>query len=153
MMNGFMKLAKEEAIKGVQKGDGGPFGTIIVDENQKIIAVAHNEVLKNLDPTAHAEVMAIRKACLTLKTKDLSNCTLYTSCEPCPMCLSAIIWANIKNVYYACTKEDADYIGFKDKNIYEFLNGNNTMINLEQIDRDECLGPMLNYKKNNDEIY
>ena len=152
-MNEFMQLAKKEAINGVEKGEGGPFGAVIVDENNKIVAMAHNEVLKELDPTSHAEIVAIRKACQKLHTKDLSGCTIYTSCEPCPMCLSAIIWANIKNVYYACTRNDAEYTGFKDKGIYDYLNGYNNIVSLKQIDRDECLEVMLKYKKENKEIY
>ena len=100
-------------------------------------------VLKNNDPTAHAEVTAIRKACEKLGTYDLSNYILYTSCEPCPMCLSAIIWANIKEVYYACTKTDAGEIGFRDDIIYNYLEGKNkSLINLKQIDREK-----LNYLK------
>ena len=113
-----------------------------------------NQVLKNNDPTAHAEVMAIRNACKKLNTYDLSNYILYTSCEPCPMCLSAIIWANIKNVYYGCTKEDAGNIGFRDDIIYQYLKGENEdLINLKQMDRDECIKAFEEYKnmtKNND---
>ena len=88
-------------------GEGGPFGAVIVNKNGEIISKANNKVIINNDPTAHAEIVAIRQACEKLNTYDLSNCVLYTSCEPCPMCLSAIIWANIKEVYNACTKKDA----------------------------------------------
>ena len=105
-MNEFMKIAKENADNGMEKGEGGPFGAVIVDLNNNIISNGNNQVLKNNDPTAHAEVVAIRNACKKLNTYDLSGCTLYTSCEPCPMCLSAIIWSNIKTVYYGCTKQD-----------------------------------------------
>ena len=86
-----MKLANENAKRGIKNGDGGPFGAIILDENLNIIANGNNKVLKNNDPTAHAEIVAIREACKKLNTYDLSKCILYTSCEPCPMCLSAII--------------------------------------------------------------
>ena len=98
-MNKFMKIAKENAHKGCTCGEGGPFGAVIVDNNGNIIANGNNKVLINNDPTAHAEVVAIRNACQKLNTYDLSNYILYTSCEPCPMCLSAIICSNIKEVY------------------------------------------------------
>ena len=122
-MNKFMQIAKENADKGILNNEGGPFGAVIVDENNNIISNGNNQVLNQKDPTAHAEIVAIREACRKLNTYDLSNCTLYTSCEPCPMCLSAIIWANIKKVYYGCTKHDADKIGFRDDIIYQYLKG------------------------------
>ena len=109
----------------IDGGEGGPFGAVIVDKNGEIIAKGNNKVLKNNDPTAHADVTVIREACKKLGAYDLSGYILYTSCEPCPMCLSAIIWANIKEVYYACTKKDAADIGFRDDTIYEYLKGNN----------------------------
>ena len=153
-MNEFMKKAKEMADKGMQNKQGGPFGAVIVDRNNKIIAYGNNKVLKNNDPTAHAEITAIREACKKLNTYDLSEYTLYTSCEPCPMCLSAIIWANIKNVYYGCTKKDAGEIGFRDDMIYEYLKGKNkSLINLKEIDREECLESFKNYTENNGIIY
>ena len=120
-MNEYMKMAKDQAEKGMKSNEGGPFGAVITDKDGNIISVANNQVLKNNDPTAHAEVQAIREACKKLNTHDLSGYILYTSCEPCPMCLSAIIWANIKEVYYACTRKDAGEIGFRDDAIYEFL--------------------------------
>ena len=153
-MNTYMKIAKECAEKGSSNKEGGPFGAVIVDGEGNIVAEANNMVLKNTDPTAHAEVTAIRKACEKLGTYDLSGCTIYTSCEPCPMCLSAIIWANIKNVYYACTRNDANEIGFRDNAIYEFLEGKNkSLLNIEEIDREECLEVFEEYKKNNKTIY
>ena len=112
-MNKYMKIAKENADNGIKNKEGGPFGAVITDKEGNIIANGNNRVLKNNDPTAHAEVVAIREACKKLNTYDLSNCILYTSCEPCPMYLSAIIWANIKEVYYGCTKEDAGEIGLE----------------------------------------
>lgn len=116
----YMQLADEQARINLQNHsqDGGPFGAVIVKDGQ-VIAKAHNQVLKNNDPTAHAEVMAIRLACEKLHTHDLSGCALYTSCEPCPMCLSASIWANIKEIYYGNTRKDADKIGFRDDFIYQ----------------------------------
>ena len=148
-----MKIANEEAIGGVNKKDGGPFGAVIIDKMGNIIASAHNTVLKDKDPTAHAEINVIRKACKIMNTNDLSDLILYTSCEPCPMCLSAIIWANIKEVYYACTRDDAKNVGFRDDDIYEFIKGNNKMITLVQIDRQECIDTMQNYGKNSGTIY
>ncbi len=97
--------------------------------------------------------MAIRKACQSLKSHDLTNCILYTFCEPCPMCLGAIIWANIKEVYYACTKDDAAKIGFRDAEIYEFIKGHNNLIELKQIAAQECFQVMEKYQKENIEIY
>ena len=149
-----MELGIEEARKTMNEGFGGPFGAVIVDSNNNIIAVASNTVLKDNDPTAHAEINAIRKACKKLNTHDLSDCILYTSCEPCPMCLSAIIWANIKKVYYACTRKDAASIGFRDDMIYEYLKeNNNDVIELKEIDREECKSLFEEYKAKNKEIY
>ena len=153
-MDKFMKQANENAKQGMEKHDGGPFGAVIVDENGNIISNGNNKVLKLNDPTAHAEIVAIREACRILNTYDLSNCTIYTSCEPCPMCLSAIIWANVKDVYYACTKEDAGKIGFKDDIIYDYLKGKNeNLLNLKQLDRNECIKTMRKYHENNGTVY
>ncbi len=118
----FVSEARKEAIKGVKKGQGGPFGAIIV-KNDKIIARAHNTVVSGTDPTAHAEINVIRKASKKLKTFNLSDCELYSSCEPCPMCFSAIYWARIKKVYYVATRNDAAKAGFDDANFYEMLSG------------------------------
>lgn len=153
-MNKLMKIAKENAEKGIENKEGGPFGAVITDKDGNIIANGNNKVLKNNDPTAHAEVVAIREACKKLKTYDLSNYILYTSCEPCPMCLSAILWANIKEVYYGCTKEDAGKIGFRDDIIYDYLKGNNKdLIHLTHLDRDECIKTFEKYKKEKGTIY
>ena len=119
----FMQAAIDEAEKNLLTNDGGPFGAVIVKDG-KIIARGHNEVLKNNDPTCHAEMQTIRAACEALGTFDLSGCELYTSCYPCPMCLSATIWANIKVVYYGNTAKDAADIGFRDDYIYDFIKGN-----------------------------
>lgn len=153
-MNEFMKIANEYAKKGIENKEGGPFGAVIVDTKGNIISSGNNKVLKNNDPTAHAEIVAIREACKKLNTYDLSNYILYTSCEPCSMCLSAAIWANIKMIYYGCTKEDANNIGFRDDMIYDFLKGkNNNLINLENIDRNECIKLFEKYKKDKGIIY
>lgn len=153
-MNIYMKIAKEYAEKGIKCNEGGPFGAVITDKEGNIISTGNNQVFKNNDPTAHAEIMAIRNACSKLNTYDLSNYILYTLCEPCPMCLSAIIWSNIKEIYYACTREDAKNIGFRDDLIYEYLKGNHQdLISLKQIDRDECIKSFEKYKKENKTIY
>lgn len=137
-----MKIAIEESKFNYNNNyeKGGPFGAAIV-KNGAIIARAHNSVVESKDPTAHAEINAIRKASKELNTHDLTGCILYTSTEPCPMCLSAIIWSNIKEVYYANTRKDADNIGFRDDDIYEYLQGNNQniikVIHLEDKQIDE----------------
>jgi tRNA(Arg) A34 adenosine deaminase TadA len=113
----YMKKAILWAKKSVVKG-GGPFGAVIVKDGN-IIAQGHNCVTLSNDPTAHAEVTVIRKACKKLNTFDLSGCEIYTSCEPCPMCLAAIYWARINKIYYGCTKSDAKDIGFDDSFIYD----------------------------------
>lgn len=153
-MNPYIEKAKQEALKGIKNNEGGPFGAIITNKTGEIIATGHNQVLSKNDPTAHAEIVAIRSACKKQKTHDLSNYSLYTSCEPCPMCLSAIIWSNIKEIYYACTREDASKIGFRDDIIYEYLKGNNnSLITLKQLDRAECIDLFEKYKKENKTIY
>ena len=118
--NDFMRLATEEARKTMKADIGGPFGAAVVKDGE-IIAVSSNRVLADNDPTAHAEVMAIRAAGAKLKTHDLSGCEIYATGFPCPMCLSAIIWANIKKVYVCGTPEDAEMIGFRDDFIYDFI--------------------------------
>ena len=153
-MNKYMKLAKQNAENGINRREGGPFGAVIIDKEGNVISNGNNQVIKNNDPTAHAEIVAIREACEKLHTYNLSDYILYTSCEPCPMCLSAIIWANIKEVYYACTKEDAGEIGFRDDMIYEYLKGNNKdLIQLKEMDREECLKTFEEYKNQNGIIY
>lgn len=153
-MNEFMKIANKNAEEGIKNNEGGPFGALIVDSLGKIISTGRNNVLETKDPTAHAEIEAIREACKKLNTYDLSGYTLYTTCEPCPMCLSAIIWANIKNVYYGCTRKDAAEIGFRDDMIYEYLKGNNSeIVFLKELDRDECLKNFKKYKEMRGIIY
>lgn len=149
-----MQKALEQANYGWTHKEGGPFGAVILDKNGNVVSVANNQVLLHKDPTAHAEVQAIRQACKKLDTHDLSDCVLYTSCEPCPMCLSAIIWANIKEVYYGCTKKDAANIGFRDDMIYEYLKGNkDDVLNLMPLDRDECIKSFEEFHKSNGELY
>lgn len=114
----FMKAAIALAESGVAKGEGGPFGCVIVKDD-KIIGQGNNKVISTNDPTAHAEIIAIRDACKNLDSFQLDDCEIYTSCEPCPMCLGAIYWARPKVIYYGNTKEDAAKIGFDDSMIYE----------------------------------
>jgi len=116
----FMRKAIKLARKGMNKNAGGPFGAIVVKDG-KIISKGYNKVTSKNDPTAHAEVVAIRKACKKLGTFQLDDCTIYTSCEPCPMCLGAIYWARPKQVFYASNKKDAAAIGFDDQFIYKEL--------------------------------
>lgn len=120
-----MAEAVAEAAKNreTQFADGGPFGAVVVKDGE-IVGRGHNTVLKSHDPSAHGEVNAIRDACARLGTHDLSGCELYTSAEPCPMCLAAIIWANIKTIYYANTKAETAAIGFRDDMIYTYIKGN-----------------------------
>ena len=146
------KMAIEKAIEESKANiennyqKGGPFGAVIVKDG-KIISSAHNTVVESMDATAHAEVNCIRKASKKLGTHDLEGCTLYTSAEPCPMCLSAIIWANIKEVYYCNTKKDAENIGFRDDMIYEYIKGNNkSVINLHHIKNEEALEVFKKFK-------
>lgn len=132
----FMLQAIRTAILGINKNHGGPFGAVIVKDG-KIVAKAHNMVIKSNDPTAHAEITAIRKASKKLHSFDLSGCELYTTCMPCPMCLGAIKWSNISKIYYGATSADANAIGFRDEIFYE----NNDLTKLENLDRESCLKP------------
>ncbi|NEN24247.1 nucleoside deaminase [Cryomorpha ignava] len=116
----FMERAIELSTKAVETNMGGPFGCVVVKDG-KIIAEGHNCVTGTNDPTAHAEMVAIRNACRELNTFQLDDCVIYTSCEPCPMCFGAIYWARPKKVYFACTKEDAAKIDFDDQFIYDEL--------------------------------
>ena len=131
-MNRYMEIALDEARKGLDKKHGGPFGCVIV-RNDRVIAKDHNTVLSKHDATCHAEINALRIASKKLKRFDLSDCELYVTGKPCPMCRAAINWAKIKTVYYGCTYEDARAIGFNEEA------GNNEGYNEIEIDRDECL--------------
>jgi guanine deaminase len=116
----FMEKAIEVALENVLTNQGGPFGAVVVKDD-KIIGIGRNQVTATNDPTAHAEVQAIRAACQYINDYQLVDCEIYTSCEPCPMCIGAIYWARPKAVYYTCTKEEAARIGFDDQFIYEQL--------------------------------
>ena len=127
---------------------------LITDKEGNIISVASNRVLELHDATAHAEVMAIRKAGEKLGTHDLSGCILYATGYPCPMCLSAIIWANIKKVYYGTNLKDAEDIGFRDDFIYNYINNKDKdILDLVELNHDECLKLFNEYKEKNKEIY
>ena len=135
----FMQMAIDEARQGITQGHGGPFGAVIVKEG-RVIARAHNRVLANHDATAHGEVMAIREAGRVLGTHDLSGCELYTTGEPCHMCLCAILWANIQQVYYGCTIADNGRIGFRDDKFNDLFGGRDRLGSfLTQVDRESCL--------------
>lgn len=149
-----MNLAVDEAIKTMNRDIGGPFGAVIVDKDDNVIAISSNTVLGSHDPTAHAEINAIRKAGEVLGTHDLSGCKLYATGYPCPMCISAIIWANIHDVYYGTDLKEAEDIGFRDQKIYDFIKGNDLkLLNISQRDHDICLKLFNEYRDNNREIY
>ncbi|MCB2297481.1 nucleoside deaminase [Clostridium tagluense] len=152
-MNEFMKIAIDEAMVGMANNDGGPFGAVIV-RNCEIISRAHNEVIHTNDPTAHAEVTAIRRASNILSRFDLSDCVIYSSCEPCPMCFAAIHWAKIKKLYYGSTRHDAAAIDFDDQYIYDVINGTAMQLQVEviQIDREESLEPFKKWKGKMDRV-
>tara|TARA_B100001179_G_scaffold155919_1_gene113858 strand:- start:204 stop:674 length:471 start_codon:yes stop_codon:yes gene_type:complete len=150
--NLFMMRAIELSIESA-KSKGGPFGCVIV-KNNKIIAEGSNKVTMNNDPTAHGEIVAIRAACQKLNTFNLSECDLYSSCEPCPMCLSAIYWSRIENIFYANTRIDAKNIDFDDSFIYSEINKNleNRKIKMQQIHRDEALEAFKIWENKEDKI-
>ena len=150
--NKFMLRAIELSISSV-KDTGGPFGCVIVKDD-KIIAEGSNKVTFSNDPTAHAEIVAIREACKQLNTFNLSGCDLYASCEPCPMCLSAIYWSHVDNIFYANTREDAKKISFDDSLIYSEISKKNEdrKIPTKQMLRDEALKAFEIWSKKTDKI-
>ena len=150
--NLFMMKAIELSIESA-KSRGGPFGCVIVKDN-KIISEGSNQVTMKNDPTAHAEIVAIRSACQKLNTFNLSGCDLYSSCEPCPMCLSAIYWSRIENIFYANTRIDAKKIDFDDSFIYSEINKDleNRKIKMHQIHRDEALEAFKIWENKEDKI-
>ena len=152
MKNEFMSRAIELSIESVNKG-GGPFGSVIVKDN-KIISEGFNKVTSTNDPTAHGEIVAIRNSCKILNNFSLKGCDIYTSCEPCPMCLSAIYWARIDRVYYANTRNDAKKINFDDSLIYEQLTKNieERKIKMIQLMRNEALKAFELWDKKTDKV-
>lgn len=148
----FMQMAIDLSVINIEEG-GGPFGAVIVRDG-KLISKGANRVVPNNDPTAHAEVVAIRNACRALGTFDLSGCTVYTSCEPCPMCLSALYWAGIERICYANTKRDAAAIDFDDSFIYDQLrlDYDDRSIHCEHFMRNEALGAFRRWADKVDKV-
>lgn len=146
-----MREAVNSALQGIRNNEGGPFGCVIVKDG-KIVGRGHNKVTSTNDPTAHAEVTAIRDACKNLGSFQLEGCEVYTSCEPCPMCLGAIYWARPDKVYYGCNQKDAADIGFDDEFIYKEipLPDDKRSIPFEQLDRDIALEPFEKWSEQGD---
>ena len=140
-MNKYMQMAVDEGFKNIRSGEGGPFGAVIVRHGE-VMACAGNKVLASNDPTMHAEMAAIRQACEKLGRLELSDCEIYSTCLPCPMCLGAIFWARIPKLYYGASDSDAEAIGFSDKFIYDAIRadfqGQSALV-VEAVDRDSCL--------------
>jgi guanine deaminase len=147
-MNEFMAIALEEAMEGIENDDGGPFGAVIVRDG-KVVSKAHNEVLKRNDPTAHAEILAIREASSTLGRYDLSDCEIYSTSEPCPMCFSAIFWARIKRLVFGTTRDDVAGIGFDDSLIYDVIRGEAELelMELVSLDREGCRAVLEEWRR------
>jgi len=156
--NRFMSLAIAQAWQGVKNGEGGPFGACIIETTTfKVVSQAHNTVLKDNDPSAHAEINAIRQACRKKNSYWLEDCVLFTTCEPCPMCLGAIYWSRIPVVYFGCSRQEASDAGFDDKFIYEqiFLPIEQRSIKfISSKDTQNCLEVMLYWKSlNSKKVY
>lgn len=153
MTNDFMSEAIRLSQEAIMQGEGGPFGAVIVKDDQ-IIARGYNQVPDNCDPTAHAEIVAIRHACQHLKDYSLAGCSLYASCEPCPMCMAAIYWARIDKVYYANLSTDAQAIGFDDADIYRELakKPSERTISMENIMRDQAQSALTTWTHKTDKI-
>ena len=149
----FMREAIRLSMENVQSGNGGPFGTVIV-KNGKIIATGENEVTKSNDPTAHAEMIAIRNACEKLNSFQLDGCDIYCSCEPCPMCLGAIYWARPKSIYFANSKKDAAEINFDDNFIYQEIKLpiHERKLTITQLLRDEAQFVFLQWQESENKI-
>lgn len=153
-MNKFMEEADRLARENLVTNNGGPFGAVVVRDGV-IVGRGNNHVLKDNDPTAHGEIVAIRDACKNLNTYDLTGCIIYTSSYPCPMCISAIIWSNIKLVYYGNTKEDAENIGFRDDKIYNFIDdmeteGSKETLLLKELNHDQTIKAFNEFKSKKD---
>lgn len=149
-----MALAAGEAEEGVLLGHGGPFGAV-VSQGGRVVALGHNTVLSDNDPTCHAEVNAIRGAAAALGTWNLEGCELHTSCEPCPMCLSAAMWAGIRTVRYGATSEDAAAAGFGDGRMYEHIRSNGREgipLVQSQVGRDRCLQAFRDWMAKEDRV-
>jgi guanine deaminase len=149
----FMNMAIKEAFRGMNRNEGGPFGAVIVQKG-RVLAKAHNRVISSHDPTAHAEILAIRKAAKKLGRFNLSDCVIYSTCEPCPMCLSAIHWAKMKKLYFGCSRKDAARIGFDDDFIYQVIKGTaaKKQVVRIQMNREDCLRLMGLWQKKPDRV-
>ena len=151
-----MDLAAEEAKRTMREGIGGPFGAVVLTANHELVCVASNTVLRDHDPTAHSEINAIRSAGKTLGTHDLSGCILVTTCYPCPMCLSAALWANIATIVYGCTANDAAAIGFRDDFILRYLvdpTEDPDLVKIVQSDPEKGLALFREYHESRREMY
>lgn len=138
-MDHYFELAAKATIAGMKNEQGGPFGATIV-RNGEVIAAVGNTMVKDTDPSAHAEMVAVREACKKLGTMDLSECEVYATCEPCPMCVSVMMWANVKKVYYSNNHQDADLHGFSDSHLRKYLDGSDrSLFTMEDVGhRPEC---------------
>lgn len=146
-MQKYINEAVKVARLGVKNREGGPFGAVVVSKDGKIIGYGNNKVLLTNDPTAHAEVVAIRNACQNINNYNLEGCKIYSTSEPCPMCLSSIIWANIKEVYFVTDRKKVAEIGFRDDFIYNYLEGKKKdIIKVEKIENLECDKLLSEYK-------
>ncbi len=150
---GFMLSAIQLAREGMLRNQGGPFGALVIKDGQ-IIGRGNNQVTSSNDPTAHAEIVAIRDACRHLNSFQLDDCLLFTSCEPCPMCLGAIYWARPSHVFYACTRHDASQAGFDDSFIYEEIQAdiNDRKIPMTQLRREDALRLFEEWKAKEDRV-
>ena len=154
-MNKFMDVAKELAKENLKTNCGGPFGACVVKDN-KIIGKGINKVLCDNDPTAHAEIVAIKDACKNINSYDLSGCEIYTTSYPCPMCLSAIIWSNIDKIYYGTTTNDVEELGFRDHRIYDYISqlmkndDSNKMVETKCIDRESIIQIFKEFREKDD---
>jgi guanine deaminase len=148
-----MAAAIREARRGLERNEGGPFGAVVV-RHGNVVARAHNRVVKSHDPTAHAEILALRKASRRLGRFDLSDCEVYSTCEPCPMCLGALYWAKVRRLYYGCTREDAARIHFDDRYIYGVIQGRIASPRLKavRLKREACLTLFRAWARKKDKV-
>ncbi|MBR3660622.1 MAG: nucleoside deaminase [Bacilli bacterium] len=145
-MDKYFEEAVNLAKVGVENNEGGPFGAVVV-KNGEVVGRGNNKVLINNDPTAHAEVVAIRDACRNLNTYDLTDCIIYSTSEPCPMCLSSIIWSNIKTVYFSSDRKEVSSIGFRDDLIYKYFEENKKdILNATKCENIKCNNLLKEYK-------
>ena len=154
IVNKYMRTAVEEGFRNIESGEGGPFGAVIVRDGE-LVARARNLVLLTKDPTMHAEIIAIRQACETLGRFDLSDCEIYASCLPCPMCLGAIFWARIPKLYYGALDSDAEAVGFSDKFIYDAIRAGfqgQDALAVIALDREDCLELFKAWENKRDKV-